>query len=140
MPEFWVEAWGRLPEQHAGLHHHMRAFLGLVRDRAAVGILLAALDKLIDGLAAHFQDEEDLMQRAGYPSAHAHRLLHEACLEQVRAERAHLALGQPRGLRHYQDLVRVWIIDHMRVQDRRFDEFMGAPAPASPDGPLELHA
>jgi hemerythrin-like metal-binding protein len=129
IPAAWRQAVGRIVEEHAELHQSMRQFLAGVRERRAPGVLLGLHAELARLLEAHFADEERLMQQVDFPERHAHRLLHQACLAQIRAEGEPLGLGRPRPLEVYQELLRVWIVEHMRVQDRRFEDFLGAKPP-----------
>ena len=123
-PLAWRDEMGRILEEHAELHQATQSYLAGVRNQLPVGQLVESMQGMIDLLGRHFDNEEQLMRRAGYPELHAHHLLHETCLQQFRAELSELSLGQPRDYKVYQEMIRTWIIDHLRIQDRRFDAFL----------------
>lgn len=83
-----------------------------------------ALAELVDLLELHFHTEELLMGRASFPEEHAHRLLHQACLQQVRGVLGELELGSRRSLAELRELVQVWIQDHVERQDQRFEAYL----------------
>jgi hemerythrin-like metal-binding protein len=114
----------RILAEHSDLQQAARHFIAVARRQAAPAELAAHLGALQQQLDAHFAYEEELMQRTDYPERHAHHLLHEACLGQFRAEREQLLLGKSRSLAEYRQMMRTWIIDHLRGQDRRFEAFL----------------
>ena len=68
-------------------HKHLIALLNRLHysmlagdDRAAIG---AILDELVDYTHTHFEREEALMRRSGYPGYAAHCRLHEVLTAQV---------------------------------------------------------
>jgi hemerythrin len=108
---------------------HHRAQIGLVDlleqlltsggDRALVEETLA---RLVDFTQAHFQTEERLMGKHGYPDGEAHARMHGRLLEGARAIlRAH-ASGAASGPQSAADL-RGWLLDHVRGADRDFGEW-----------------
>lgn len=122
----WQETVGRIRQEHVELMQSTSRFLDLVRQGQHASRLMDAMRHLTQHLTLHFETEEQLMRRASFPGLHTHRLLHQACLAQFRSEMDHLGLGQARRLDEYEEMVGTWITDHMQLQDRRFEEFIGS--------------
>lgn len=122
----WQEAVSRIRQEHENLHLSTARFLAEVRQGQGLAFVLATLRQLTEHLQSHFETEEQLMRRAAFPGLHTHRLLHQACLNQFRMEQDFLGLGQPRQLADYEEMIHTWVDEHMRIHDRRFEEFIGA--------------
>jgi len=122
----WQETVGRIRQEHEDLHQSTGHFLQQVREGRHLSHLMESMRQLTEHLHAHFATEEQLMRRAAFPGLHTHRLLHQACMNQFRLELDYLGLGQPRQLADYEEMIHTWIDEHMRVQDRRFEEFIGS--------------
>jgi hemerythrin-like metal-binding protein len=136
----WQETVGRIRKEHEELHHSTARFLDQVRQNQPISHLIEAMRHLTQHLKLHFETEEQLMRRASFPGLHTHRLLHEACMNQFRLETDFLGLGQVRSLDEYEEMIHTWITEHMRMQDRRFEDFIGSgvftrfASSALPDG------
>jgi hemerythrin len=91
----------RMDEAHRALNQHLETAVEAVErgDRAGTG---AALGALAEGTAAHFQEEEGLMQASAFPGLKGHREAHAAFLAELRKVRAEL---EARGL---SPLFRLW--------------------------------
>jgi hemerythrin-like metal-binding protein len=128
----WSESLALIEEQHEGLQAATSRFLNAAGQHLGQGELYDCLDDLLSNLEKHFISEEQIMSRVGYAGLHAHRLLHQACLDQLRCEKEHLALGQLRSRSVYEEMLRTWITDHLHTQDRRFIDFLDRVEDATP--------
>ncbi|MFA7330699.1 MAG: hemerythrin family protein [Candidatus Delongbacteria bacterium] len=120
----WHEDLARIDGQHQVLQAGTKQFLALLEESRPQAEATRALAELVALLELHFHTEELLMGRAGFPEQHAHSLLHQACLQQVRGVLGELELGTRRPLAELRELIQVWIHDHMDRQDQRFEAFL----------------
>ncbi len=118
------------------VHHRVQmSLVGLVEQALQRGgdgaVAGEALGRLADFTQAHFQTEEQMMRRHGYPQAEAHAEAHRRLLEEVRVvQRAH-ARGAEEGAGVAGSL-RGWLLDHVRGMDQAFGEWCTARGIAGP--------
>lgn len=86
--------------------------------------LLDSLDILIEATRQHFQDEEALLERAGYPDVARHSLQHEALLEEIVHLRQRCAAGRPLDAGSFHRFFRDWLASHVAGEDAGYASFM----------------
>lgn len=87
-----------------------------------------ALDELLDYTEYHFQREEDLMTRHGYPDYAAHKAQHDHMRQQVKL---HLERYRDQGraaLAPLANHLKVWLLQHIAGTDRRLAPFLAERA------------
>ncbi len=84
----------------------------------------ALLGKMVDAVKEHFQTEEEIMERAGYPDFEAHKFAHDFLAAQVvefqqefNARRSNLSESMMKYLKD-------WLRDHMLVADKKLGRFL----------------
>jgi hemerythrin-like metal-binding protein len=128
MPTKPVNAWNpayvvQLPtvdEQHKGLFDlayevDCAAFAG--RDDR---FLDEALNRLLTYCRNHFNHEEELMAKAGYPGLHAHRLLHDDFTRAMLEFREQKDAGMRGVARNITSYLKQWFTEHIAQEDRKF--------------------
>ena len=97
---------------------------GAVRGKQGKDVLLQAVDQLIAYTALHFEQEETLMQNAGYPGLPAHKTLHDALTARAKDLRHRLAAGQPSVGEELMALIKEWLCDHIQRHDTKVGAFL----------------
>lgn len=85
-------------------------------DRNKIGQIMK---NLIDYTATHFTEEEQMMERAGYPLTTVHRSVHERFVEKV----SDLNTRHHGGADTADDLLRLlesWLFSHIRTNDHGY--------------------
>lgn len=122
MSRFWK------PDLATGLDHidsdHQELFTIIegMADAASLGSAdraRALIGDFLEGCAAHFAGEEELMTACGYPAERQHREAHQLYLADVRSLQAQLeARGLTAGFRLFVTTRLVdWFIRHIRLND-----------------------
>jgi hemerythrin-like metal-binding protein len=117
------------------VHHRVQmSLVGLVEQALHQGgdgaVAGEALGRLADFTQAHFQTEEQVMRRHGYPQVEAHAEAHRRLLEEVRGvQQAHARGAEGAGAA---GSLRRWLLDHVRGMDQAFGEWCTARGIAEP--------
>ncbi|PWC78278.1 bacteriohemerythrin [Azospirillum sp. TSH64] len=93
--------------------------------RAAARALGEAIGRLLAYTALHFEQEERLMDRCGYPDARAHKAQHEALRARADGLRRRLDAGDSVA-DELLALVREWLFEHIQRADKRIGEHLAA--------------
>jgi hemerythrin-like metal-binding protein len=94
-------------------------------DHSEVRVRLARLSAVTRW---HFQNEEDFLERLGYPEVERQRSEHAAFVEHLDG----LALGDDPGLPSQVAFVRDWFVDHVIGTDRCYTRWLSRGAGAGP--------
>lgn len=107
-------------------HHEMRDLFAAF-STAAPSIRPQLADRLTGVICAHFDHEERLMRRSGYPRLARHREAHCFLLDQL-TRFAALAQTHPGDAPEAQLMAYVenWIDDHFASEDKAFCDFLRA--------------
>jgi len=79
------------------------------------------MEGLLNYTVTHFEFEEDLQEKAGYPFLKAHRRIHEIFMKKVASIRERGTLGEdiaPELLK----LLKAWLASHIKGEDRDYVE------------------
>lgn len=91
------------------------------------------VDELLDYVVTHFSNEQDMMEKSGYPAFEAHLKLHEEFASQVAD---FLGSGLAWDEDRIQDLRRFlnkWLIGHIMTHDLRFGKWLASkPVTSAP--------
>jgi hemerythrin len=79
------------------------------------------LEELVDYTLSHFTFEEDLMERAGYPFASAHRKVHKLFVKRVADFQQRFELGEDIA-RQLHTVLKTWLLNHIRHDDADYAE------------------
>jgi len=111
------------------VHHRVQASLvdlveQLLRQDGDRALAEETITRLVDFTHAHFETEENLMRRYGYPNGAAHSAEHEALMASIRRIQAVHAEGGRGGAERAGEL-RTWLTDHIRGMDAAFIDWCG---------------
>lgn len=112
-----------IDEDHREMHDLFAAF-----SATAPATRPQLMDRLAGLICTHFDREERLMRRSGYPGLARHRDAHCFLLEQLNRFAA-LAESHPNDVSEAQLMafVESWIDDHFASEDKAFCDFLRAP-------------
>jgi len=111
-------------------HHIFFQAVDQIEKVAAAGEAHAAQERLAFLLMyanMHFEAEEDLMWRAGYPELEAHRALHEAFRAMLMD--LHREMGEhptPETASRTTEAARTWWMDHILHEDMKYAPYLKA--------------
>lgn len=107
--------------------HHKRLFelIDELHEAVDAGRGEQALGQIIDALSAytryHFEEEERMMERVGYPTLDAHRQLHREFVQQIQACEADLQRGATRvATLKLLNTASKWLRDHIMNVDQGY--------------------
>lgn len=86
--------------------------------------LLRVFTCLVAYAEEHFQHEEALMRRAGYPRLAEHKLQHDRLYATVYELNEQLARGEASVDRQTMRLLKHWLVDHILQQDLAVGDFL----------------
>jgi len=113
------------------LDHEHRHLFSLVM-RLNLGTVEQTVEQLLDYVVTHFSNEQDAMEKSGYPAFEAHLKQHEEFASQI----ADFLMGRDGWTEErVQDLRRFlnkWLIGHIMTHDMRFGKWLVAKNKASP--------
>ncbi|MFZ2161244.1 MAG: bacteriohemerythrin [Sideroxyarcus sp.] len=105
-------------------HKRIVAFINELHDALATGNAEETghvMEGLLNYTVTHFEFEEDLQEKAGYPFLKAHRRIHEIFMKKVASIRERGVLGEdiaPELLK----LLKAWLASHIKGEDRDYVE------------------
>ena len=79
------------------------------------------LEGLLDYTMTHFQFEEELQEKAGYPFLKAHQRVHEIFMRRIADLRARSNQGE-NILPDLLSMLKVWLVSHIKGDDRDYVE------------------
>jgi len=114
--------------QHRELFDLCRQFLEAARAGECVS-LHAILDRLVERTRAHFQAEEQMLDRCHYPGLAAHRAEHDRLLSDARNLQARWpVLPDDEARRAFSvevaNYLRNWLIGHIDLNDKPYKPFL----------------
>ncbi len=112
-----------IDEQHRGLLDlinelddklvHLSRFLSGRRE------MLEIIGRLAEYADVHFEDEEGIMARCGYPKLEEHRREHDRFRDLIRRLESQYAEGDTQVPEAALDFLTAWLVDHIRTEDQQ---------------------
>lgn len=114
---------GQIDEQHKHLLDIANKILSMNSQNLDIEKLKTAISELFKYVQEHFNDEEALMLKIGYPEYEEHQRLHAEIIDDMYH---HLTTPEriESILANFRRLVTRWIIDHILNEDRKIHTFM----------------
>jgi hemerythrin len=79
------------------------------------------LEGVLNYTVTHFEFEEDLMQKAGFPGLKAHQQSHEFFMRKVSVLRGRFNAGEDVAT-VLQNMLKGWLVSHIKGEDREYIE------------------
>ena len=105
-------------------HKRIVEFINKLDDACQTGNIKETqhvMEGLLNYTVTHFEFEEDLQEKAGYPFLKAHRRIHEIFMKKVAAIRERSAKGEDIAL-ELLNLLNGWLVSHIKSEDRDYVE------------------
>jgi len=135
----WQRGWNSgniiIDREHRELVRLGNELLNTVISRAKSTDSLALFDDLAAHVKTHFDNEEMILERVGYPDLAAHREIHLGLITEIAGIRERFVENSSDPAPLFELLVNKIIMEHMLSADTQFFSFLGAK-PA--DGALPL--
>lgn len=113
-----------IDEQHRKLVNMINALNYAMED----GLTDEALRNIFDGLLLythkHFEYEEELLMRTGFPATAAHQREHDALRERVKGLQQRVASGEMVLGVEVMDFLRDWLVNHIMGSDRAYSKHL----------------
>jgi len=91
------------------------------REAGRVDETNRVMEGLLNYTITHFEFEEGLQEKAGYPFLKAHQRIHEIFMKKVADIRARAAAGEEVAL-ELLTLLKGWLVSHIKSEDRDYVE------------------
>jgi len=119
-----------IDDQHKELFTTVNGLIAAIEKGVGAEELKKTLDFLIQYTVTHFNDEEELQRKIGYPKLAAHHVIHEK-FKKAAVELA----GEAASIGNSETLVKEvkrkvgdWLVTHVTSEDARIGKFMRAEA------------
>ncbi len=119
-----------IDRQHAGLLDALERLEGWIGTSMEVSAVFTALEYLRDYAARHFEYEEEVLRKAGYPDLESHSSDHRIITERVAELTANIIDGEE-VTREVLDTMRDLLVRHIGEDDQKFAEFVHSKSPVS---------
>ncbi|MEZ4387282.1 MAG: bacteriohemerythrin [Candidatus Krumholzibacteriia bacterium] len=131
----WTDELGiGVPEvdaQHQRLVELVNAFDDAATQGRGTREIGGLLTSLTDYAVEHFADEETTMRNLGYPDLDRHTRLHRQLVAKLEDLRVQYEVNGRRITRPMLELLRYWLLEHIRGADTAIGRYAATAAPAS---------
>lgn len=114
----------RIDMQHAHLLAIVSEFEDLMRTGESRGDKLALMSELMYYASTHFLDEENLMDRCGFPGVEEQRRLHAEFGVALSREISRFVEDRSLDGGDVLTLARTWIIEHIEIEDACLADYL----------------
>ena len=107
-------------------HKRIVEYINVLADADQTGdnqTTMQALNGLLDYTATHFQFEEELQEKAGYPFFKAHNKVHAVFIRRISTFRERAANGE-NITAELLAMLKVWLSNHIKGDDRDYAEIV----------------
>lgn len=121
-PEMEIDG-GLIDQDHRKLISLANRVLELDRPNRDADELKLVIKELYLYVQSHFQREEELMEKIGYPDLKGHHEKHEFIINDMNK---HLTSSHHMAeiLSNFRNLVNKWVISHIMEEDKKIRQFM----------------
>lgn len=115
---------GRMDMQHQKLIDIVNRYHEALEAQTPHAQLEKTFEEVIAYAAAHFKEEETLMERSGYPNLSRHRLMHENLTQRVLDFQRSLKSRQPGVEKEIQFFLKNWLTAHIIGIDKLYAPYV----------------
>jgi len=113
-----------IDEQHKKLVVMINDLFHAGKEKEVSSITYAkAFSKAAEYTQTHFRDEEEFLQKAGYPDLPAHKVEHKTFVDEIWAQFGKFKEGNadPLGLPRF---LKTWLLNHIAIKDKKYAAFI----------------
>ena len=114
----------KFDDEHKVLLDIINEMFIIVRDHKTVDHLAPEINKLIHYTHEHFADEEEAMEKAGYPALAEHKSIHARLLDDVTAFKKRVENGDEETITTFYHFLRDWLLTHIMEEDMQYKPFL----------------
>ncbi len=115
-----------LDEEHKQLLNLINLVYSAIRDKKGPSVIAAVLTDLERYTVDHFQHEEKLLEKYGYPDFQAHLQKHKAFINELKDKKAKMDSDQDELAKELLRFMREWLVNHIMVMDKNYGPFLEA--------------
>ncbi|WP_320170817.1 bacteriohemerythrin [Maridesulfovibrio sp.] len=112
--------------QHKKLVDMINGLHKAMRDRASERVMKKLVEELKNYTVEHFNCEEKLFDKYGYPATKGHKKLHEKFVSQVQDFDEELKSGKAKVTMEVMQFLTDWLIQHIQGDDRKYTAFLNS--------------
>lgn len=113
-----------LDEQHIRLLEFTNNLLLHYNDKEDTAVVLSALDSLVNYCIFHFEYEEEILKKRGYPKLEEHIKLHDGFRDKVRVFKDKFNEGDKSVMDQMIIYLIAWIKGHTSVEDIAYKKYI----------------
>ncbi len=117
----------KFDDEHKLLINIINEMFLIVRDQKSIDHLNVLINKLIQYTQVHFTEEEDAMEKAGYPALDEHKAIHGNLLNDVTVFKERVENGEEEAITNFYHFLRDWLLTHIIEEDMRYKPFLADP-------------
>ena len=113
-------------KQHQRLFAIMNELADAMRAGRGNDVVAKTVGDLLTYTRTHFQQEEGLMQKAGYPQLASHQAMHRKFEADVAALEQQTKEGRAANSIQVLNLLRDWLLNHIQKVDKQYSQPLNA--------------
>jgi hemerythrin len=122
-----------IDEQHHWLVEKVNSLYYSLATRQDEDLGVTSINDLLNYAWEHFETEENLFRRIGFPEAEEHIGEHQRFAEKVSDYRTRFIAGQKPVFPELLDFLSTWLTEHLRDMDRKYVPYLTGPDRRSGD-------
>jgi hemerythrin len=119
---------GQLDTEHKYLIGIINELHDAIADGRGREVIADTLTRLADYTIWHFDREEQIMRRVGYPHLDEHVAQHGALIDELGKRAWELEVGEDAVTERTMAFLKDWIYTHLRTDDRNLVKYINATA------------
>lgn len=124
----WIDSYNinvsPVDTQHRGLADLINELHDAMLKGAGTSVIGEVVDRLVDYTVSHFDMEEELMRRYGYPGYDDHKREHEKLVQWVAPVQQAVRAGKRQVTVDVMKVLKEWFINHTQGIDRKMGPFL----------------
>jgi len=113
-----------IDRHHQGIFEQINDFYRAMMSGDGGKAAITLSSELGQSIKHHFDEEEGLMSKHGYPDTSTHRSQHKAFLDRLGQLRAAVESDKPGASAQFFDYVATWMQEHIKKDDRALSVFL----------------
>jgi len=113
-----------LDQQHQKLFSIIDQLQHALEMAKGQSVVKSVLDQLVSYTIQHFQAEEALLEKQGYPALPSHRAQHKALVDKVLNFQKEYAEGKHGVAPQLMMFLQTWLRDHIMKTDMQYSDFL----------------
>ncbi|MDH5326401.1 MAG: bacteriohemerythrin [Gammaproteobacteria bacterium] len=113
---------GDMNNEHKIWINYINALHDEAAKKSSSSVVMRAFDAMLDYTVKHFGDEEEFLQKIGYPLFDEHKQAHEDFLAEIRSSQRALSSKGELERNFFADL-KGWLVRHIKIVDTQYGNY-----------------